>query len=138
MGLVQLARAQEMCARRTEIALAYNHAFAGVPAVQCPSSPESIEHAWHLYPLRLNEGEGPGRDEFVAELVGRGVGNSVHFIPLHLHSYYVATYGYSPDDFPIATEQFGRVVSLPIYSAMTDSDVARVIDAVTASIDHGS
>jgi dTDP-4-amino-4,6-dideoxygalactose transaminase len=70
------------------------------------------------------------RDDFIDSLTAAGIGTSVHFIPLHLHSYYKDKYGYVPEDFPVAKEQFQRVVSLPIYSAMTDGDVARVIEAV--------
>jgi dTDP-4-amino-4,6-dideoxygalactose transaminase len=70
------------------------------------------------------------RDDFIDSLTAAGIGTSVHFIPLHLHSYYKDKYGYVPEDFQVAKEQFQRVVSLPIYSAMTDGDVARVIEAV--------
>jgi dTDP-4-amino-4,6-dideoxygalactose transaminase len=132
MGLVQLARSQEMNARRTEIAWAYSQAFADMDLLQCPAtSSEFTDHAWHLYLLRLNPTNGGmNRDDFIDSLTAAGIGTSVHFIPLHLHSYYKDKYGYVPEDFPVAKEQFQRVVSLPIYSAMTDGDVARVIEAV--------
>ena len=54
----------------------------------------------------------------------------MHFIPLHLHPYYRETYGYQPDDFPIAYQEFLREISLPIYSKMSDRDVDDVIEAV--------
>jgi dTDP-4-amino-4,6-dideoxygalactose transaminase len=60
----------------------------------------------------------------------RNIGCSVHFIPLHLHPYYRETYGYQPQDFPVAYREYQRVISLPIYSKMTDEDVEDVIDAV--------
>ena len=72
-----------------------------------------------------------GRDEFIVNLKKRNVSSSVHFIPLHVHPYYQATYGYQPDDFPVAFQEFKREISLPIYSKMTDLDVQSVIDAVT-------
>lgn len=131
MGRVQLSRAEEMRTRRDQIAAAYSTAFADLRAVECPTSPASTGHAWHLYLLRINADHlALSRDNFIVRLNALGIGTSVHFIPLHLHSYYAKQYGYVADDFPIAVAEFQRVVSLPIYSAMTDSDVERVIMAV--------
>ena len=70
------------------------------------------------------------RARFVEELRRRNIGASVHFIPLHLHPYYRQTYGYRPDDFPIAFEEYQRQVSLPLYSNMVEQDVEDVIEAV--------
>ncbi|MEI8166809.1 MAG: DegT/DnrJ/EryC1/StrS family aminotransferase, partial [Chloroflexales bacterium] len=71
------------------------------------------------------------RATFINELKGRNIGVSVHFIPLHLHPYYRETYGYHPDAFPVANQQYQREISLPIYSKMSDQDVQDVIAAVT-------
>ena len=65
----------------------------------------------------------------------RNIGTSVHFIPLHIHPYYRENFGFEPNDFPVAFEQYQRLVSLPIYSRMTDEDVASVIDAVVDIIE---
>jgi dTDP-4-amino-4,6-dideoxygalactose transaminase len=54
----------------------------------------------------------------------------VHFIPLHLHPYYRDRFGHRPDDFPHATKPYRRIISLPIYPKMTQSNVEQVIDAV--------
>jgi dTDP-4-amino-4,6-dideoxygalactose transaminase len=70
----------------------------------------------------------------VDELKRRNIGASVHFIPLHIHPYYRETYGYAPEDFPVAYREFMREVSLPIYSRMTDADVADVVGAVRAIV----
>ncbi len=156
MGLAQLAKAERMAARRRAIAQAYNAAFADLPEVQTPLDPEQqrppacqrcscsptemqCSHAWHLYMLRLNSGRlAPDRAQFVTALKERGIGSSVHFIPLHLHPYYRDTYGYQPEDFPVAYQQFQREISLPIYSKMSDSDVQRVIGAVREIAGGGS
>jgi dTDP-4-amino-4,6-dideoxygalactose transaminase len=132
MGLVQLARAEAMQARRAEIAEAYNAAFAELAGLECPSVPTGTETAWHLYLLRLDDDLRLGRDGFVRRLTALGIGTSVHFIPLHLHSYYVQQYGYRAEDYPVAAAEFRRVISLPIYSAMSDADARRVIAAVKA------
>lgn len=131
MGLAQLRRADAMRERRATIARRYHEAFRDVPELQLPAERDDRGHSWHLYPLRLHLGRLQiDRAQFIAELKRRNIGASVHFIPLHLHPYYRETYGYRPEDFPVAYEQYSREVSLPIYSRMSDADVQDVIEAV--------
>jgi dTDP-4-amino-4,6-dideoxygalactose transaminase len=132
MGLAQLRKAERMWRRRREIAERYNQAFGALPELlQVPADRADCQHAWHLYILRLNlEDLSISRDRFIQELKARNIGASVHFIPLHLHPYYRETYGYQPDDFPVATREYRRAVSLPIYSRMSDADVEDVVQAV--------
>ena len=133
MGLAQLAKANRMWQRRQEIARQYNEAFSGIEAFQIPADPPGVQHAWHLYMLRLHpERLLIDRAQFITELKNRNIGSSVHFIPLHLHPYYRETYGYQPEDYPAAYNEFQREVSLPIYSKMTDADIKDVIEAVRA------
>ena len=117
--------------RRAEIANKYNQAFGELPELQIPADRLDSEHAWHLYMLRLNlDRLKIDRAQFIEELKKRNIGASVHFIPLHLHPYYRETYGYKPEDFPVAYREYLREVSLPIYSKMSDEDVCDVIAAV--------
>ena len=125
LGLTQLAKSDRFHARRRAIALAYDEGFAGIEGVHTPQVQDHEGHAWHLYILQVD-----ARDRFIEELAARGIGTSVHFIPLHHLSYYRERYRYKPTDFPQATAAFERIVSLPIYPRMGDGDVARVIDAV--------
>jgi dTDP-4-amino-4,6-dideoxygalactose transaminase len=132
IGLVQLRRAQSFQLRREFIAQQYHTAFRGHPALEIPSHrhPEDI-HAWHLYVLRLKRDRLTiDRNQFIQEMALRGVGCSVHFIPLHMQPYWRDRYGLDPAAFPVATKEFERVISLPIYPRMTDTDVKHVIDAV--------
>jgi dTDP-4-amino-4,6-dideoxygalactose transaminase len=140
MGLAQLAKAERMALRRWEIAQRYNQAFAGLPQLQIPHNRSDCQHAWHLYMLRLHlDMVGIDRAHFVEELRLRQIGASVHFIPLHLHPYYRETYGYRPEDFPVAYRQYQREISLPIFSKMSDQDAQDVIDAVLDIVaQHGS
>jgi dTDP-4-amino-4,6-dideoxygalactose transaminase len=132
IGLAQLRKVDTMRQRREEIARRYNEAFAQSPEIETPTVREHVGHAWHLYMLRLNDDSLTiGRDEFILNLKKRNISSSVHFIPLHVHPYYQATYGYQPEDLPVAFREYRREVSLPIYSKMTDFDVESVIDAVT-------
>ena len=132
MGLEQLKRADEMLARRREIARAFQAALDGNDALETLAVNGFDDHAWHLFVVRLREGVlDIDRAAFIEALRERGVGASVHFIPLHLHPYYRETYGHAPEDLPVALDCYQRSLSLPIYSVMTDHEVARVMDAVT-------
>lgn len=131
IGLCQLARLPEMQRRRCEIANAYSQAFRDVEEIELPASHHDVLHAWHLFVVRLRiDTLKIGRDEFVDRLTSSNIGTSVHFIPIHMHSYYRKKYGYHPMDFPVAYENFQRMFSLPLNPSMTDDDVADVIEAV--------
>ena len=137
LGLAQLSRLDEMWERRKQIAAMYMKAFSSFKELELPTVLEDCQHAWHLFSLRFrneffdtNEPAGSFRKQFIEEMKERNIGTSVHFIPLHIHPYYRDTYGYEAEDFPIAYGQYQRVVSLPIYSKMSDEDVHDVIDAV--------
>lgn len=132
LGRVQLRRCHAMRDRRAQIAREYTRAFEDLPAVQTPA-PERPHclHAWHLYPLRLRlDRFRIDRSAFIEELRAMGIGSSVHFIPLHLHPHYRESFGYRPEDFPVASRIYPELVSLPLYSAMTDGEVERVCEAV--------
>lgn len=131
LGLVQLGRAQEFLEKRQRIAERYDRAFRQFAAYELPPKRSDRSHAYHLYVLKLRRGEsGLGRDELIEKLGAAGVGTSVHFIPLHTHPYYRRTFGYKPEDLPVALDLYQRSVSLPIYPSMTDVDIDTVIDAV--------
>jgi len=132
LGLSQLAKCQSMWARRCELAQRYTDALGTLDAFEVPSSRTDVQHAWHLYVIRVCPGElRIHRDRVIEELKVRGIGASVHFIPLHLHPYYRDTRGYRPGDFPVAEDYFDRCISLPLYPAMKDEDQTRVIEALT-------
>jgi dTDP-4-amino-4,6-dideoxygalactose transaminase len=131
IGLAQLRRADQLMRRRSEVAQRYSNAFRGCDVFQVPYAGSGIEHPWHLYVLRLK----PdllriGRGQFVEMLRERGVGTSVHCIPLHTMHYYQRAYGYREGDFPVAEDIYSRCFSLPIYASMSDEDVAYVIETV--------
>lgn len=132
MGRVQLSRAAEMAAARERIAHRYNEGLAGLP-LTLPANPrEAGGHAWHVYAIRLTDEARVSRDQFIQQMAAAGVGCSVHFIPLHLHSYWKDSGALRPEDFPVATDAFHRAVSLPAFSAMTDQHVDRVVEVAHA------
>ena len=131
IGLWQLRKQERFHRRRVEIVEAYTQAFAAEEALEPPVRRPYVEHAWHLYVLRIRpEQLRIGRDRFIDELTARNIGTSVHFIPIHLHPYYRKKYNYVPGDFPVAVANFERLLSLPLHPGLTDQDVSEVIDAV--------
>lgn len=138
IGLVQLRRLGEMQARRRQIFEAYNAGFRALEELELPVERPGVESALHLYVVRLNlDLLTIDRARFIEELKARNIGTSVHFIPVHQHSYYRERYGYAPDAYPVAAREFERIVSLPLNPRMTDGDVADVIEAVEAVLRAG-
>ena len=131
IGLEQLKRCTHFWEIREHYAALYNEGFQDVPGIITPYVAPDVRHAWHLYIIQLDlEQLRIGRNEFIALLKQENIGTSVHFIPLHLHPYYRDTFGYRPEDLPTASAVFERIVSLPIYTQMTETDVERVIETV--------
>jgi dTDP-4-amino-4,6-dideoxygalactose transaminase/lipopolysaccharide/colanic/teichoic acid biosynthesis glycosyltransferase len=132
IGLHQLARLSSFHTRRKEIADRYNEAFSQFDTLQIPAQHANVDHAWHLYVLRLNlDLLRISRSAFINELRQRNIASSVHFIPIHLHRYYREKYGYRPADFPVAYREYERMISLPLHSKMSDQDAEDVISAVS-------
>jgi len=137
IGLVQLRKLDRMNARRAEIAAQYNEAFGKLDEVELPPNRADSKHAWHLYVLRLRlERLAIDRAEFIEQMKVRGVGCSVHFVPIPLHPYYRRTLELR-DPCERALAEYPRLVSLPIYSKMTDAEVERVIEAVRGVVEAG-
>jgi dTDP-4-amino-4,6-dideoxygalactose transaminase len=130
LGISQLRRLESFIETRRQYAQIYNEAFHGVEELELPMDSAQDRHAWHLYILRLKTGQlSIGRDEFIEELRGRGVGTSVHFIPIPLHPYFQRL-GLADRPCPRALDQYSRCISLPLYPAMTEEQVRYVADAV--------
>ncbi|NHW03465.1 DegT/DnrJ/EryC1/StrS family aminotransferase [Stutzerimonas degradans] len=137
IGIHQLKRLPAFQVRRSEMAAYYNKAFSGLPLL-LPAFPASdCEHAWHLYPVRLEPEAGVARDVFIQKMADEGIGCSVHFIPLHLQPYWRDTYALTPEMFPNAHAAYEIEVSLPLYTKMTVADQERVICAVKKVLSCG-
>ncbi|HHV42448.1 MAG TPA: DegT/DnrJ/EryC1/StrS family aminotransferase [Clostridiaceae bacterium] len=131
IGLQQLKKLDRFQQRRSEIVSRYNDAFSECPYFEIPVEQTYVKHSWHLYVLRLNlETLKINRDQFIEELKDMNIGTSVHFIPIHRHSYYRKKYGFKQEDFPVADSNFLRMLSLPLYPKMSDQDIEDVIEAV--------
>lgn len=132
IALVQLDRLDSMQQRRREIVARYSAALAPLEIFDLPVAESDVQHAWHLYPVKLRWGRlRLDRDGVIEELSRRNIGSSVHFIPVHLHKYYAEKFGYQPDDFPEAFSAYRRLISLPLSAAHSDQDITDVIDTIT-------
>ena len=135
IGRGQLARLKEINAARARLASRYSERLAKVAEVETPIARPEVEHAWHLYALRLRlERLRIDRDAFATELRQRGIGTSKHFIPIHYHAFYREGFGFHRGDFPVAEDAYERLISLPLYPRMTEADVDRVATAIEAIV----
>jgi len=131
LGLHQLARLEAITRRRTELASRYYAGLGGLPEIRLPILDARVRHAWHLFVIQLQlELLKISRAEFIEQLKAEGIGTSVHFIPLHRQPFYRDSFGFSPSDFPIADAAYERLISLPLYTRMTEQDVDDVIEAL--------
>jgi dTDP-4-amino-4,6-dideoxygalactose transaminase len=127
IGLVQLGRLPELQRRREEIARRYTEALEDVADLRLPGTRREVEHAWHLYVVRVRPQRlRINRDQLIEVLKERGIGTSVHFIPLHWHSYYQRSLGVGVQDLPVASEAAETMLSLPLFTRMSDDEVDHV------------
>jgi perosamine synthetase len=141
LGLSQLGRLEANLARRREIAGHYTHKFGELAAITLPAVRQSISPAWHLYPIRLNlESLSADRPEIFKALRAENIGVNVHYIPVHRHPYYREFFPAASraGNCPIAENAYERLISLPMFHAMTNDDVADVVRAVHKVVGHYS
>ncbi len=132
LGIQQLKRLDANLARRREIAAQYTAAFRGIPGVIAPTVRPGANPAWHLYPIRLDlEKLSADRAQVFRGLRAENIGVNVHYIPVHTHPYYRDRFGYRGGEFPVAEDAYTRLISLPMFHAMTDGDVKDVITAIS-------
>ncbi len=138
LGLTQLHKAERFWKTRERYAALYAEGFRDLPEITPLMIHDDVQHAWHLYVIQLDlDRLRISRQAFIEGLQQKQIGCSVHFIPLHLHPYYRETGHYSRADFPVASQAFDRMVSLPLYSKMSEEDVHRTIQAVRELILKG-
>jgi perosamine synthetase len=131
IGIHQLARSEQMRVDRESIARRYLDEFRDIPEIELPPDPTDRIHSWHLFPLKLRlERLSVDRNAFIVALKEAGIGCSVHWRPLHLHPYYEETFGWRPEALPVATTQWPRLVSLPIFPGMYNEEIELVIQTV--------
>ncbi|MDZ4796643.1 MAG: DegT/DnrJ/EryC1/StrS family aminotransferase [Bryobacteraceae bacterium] len=135
IGIHQLRKQERFRARREEIATLYSELLAAEPDIETPRVPDYTRHAWHLYVARVGNTKAPiDRAAVIDHLRAAGIGCSVHFIPVPAHPYYQRFAWADPALVPRAMELYPRILSLPIYPGLTDEEVIRVADGLTAAV----
>ena len=131
IGRVQLRRADELWTARTTLANYYRDALADLSGIELPSEGPNRRHSWHLFSVRLDPAVWPcDRAAVIEQLKERGIGTSVHWLPLHMQPYYRDMYHLDPATFPVAQELWPRLLTLPLFPGMTEAEVAYVADAL--------
>lgn len=139
LGIEQLKKLEANLSRRREIAARYTAAFRETHGVIPPAVRPEANPAWHLYPIRLDlEKLTADRAQIFRALRAENIGVNVHYIPVHLHPYYREQFGYAGGEFPVAEDGYARLISLPMFHAMTDQDVDDVILAVKRVVGYYS
>ena len=128
LGLSQVPRLSDNLARRRQVADRYSAELAGVAGLRVPTVADDVEHAYHLYPVRVDAGI--DREDVFRALRAEGLGVNVHYIPVHLHPYYRSRFGYQGGEFPLAERAYEQLISLPMFHGLTDHDVDDVVAAV--------
>jgi UDP-4-amino-4,6-dideoxy-N-acetyl-beta-L-altrosamine transaminase len=137
LGTSQLEKLASFRKRRREIVEIYNRSFAGDKLLKIPFEDPRVNSCFHLYVLQMDfDAIGVGRRETMELLRSRGIGTQVHYIPLHLQPYYRKHYGYGPGEYPIAESYYRRALSLPLYPALSDEQVQRVVNSIR-ELAHG-
>lgn len=129
LGISQLKKLDSFVARRRQIVGQYNKAFQELP-VELPSEPEGYYSSYHLYVIRLRKESKKTRKDLYSKLKAKGIHTQVHYLPVHTMPYYQENLGHKWGDYPVAEDHYSRVLSLPMYPAMTDDDVDYVINCM--------
>ena len=146
LGIQQLKKLDDFNSIREEYAKIYFAALKDVPELRLPQlyhdyfgglSSDGFKNSWHLFVLMLEPDRLKiDRTQFIHELKTRGIGTSVHFIPLHVQPYYSKKYGYKEGDFPAAETVFSKIISLPLYPKLTVHEIERIISTVNELVEE--
>jgi dTDP-4-amino-4,6-dideoxygalactose transaminase len=135
IGLHQLRKADRFHQQRERWAKLYTELLSDMEELILPDVQPDRIHSWHLYEIRLQVNRlRIDRAQCLAELKQRGIGTSVHWLPLHMHPYYRETYGYRPEDLPQAAALYPELISLPIYPDLGEAGVEQVCEALKSII----
>lgn len=130
IALVQLAKLPQINARRRELVARYQAALAGAPLLPLSVPDYTHLHAWHLFMVRVDETRcGMNRDTLMERLKERGIGTGLHFRAAHTQKYYRERYPRL--SLPNTEWNSVRLMTLPLFPDMKDSDVDRVVEALS-------
>jgi dTDP-4-amino-4,6-dideoxygalactose transaminase len=130
MGIHQLRKLPGFLYRRQYLAKRYFEALVNLPLILPADDVDGGSHSWHLFVIRLQNDARMNRDELIQFLSDKGIGTSVHYVPLHRQPYWRDSYQLTNDMFPETDKAYLSMVSIPLYTAMSDEQQDRVIHAL--------
>ncbi|MDR2396777.1 MAG: DegT/DnrJ/EryC1/StrS aminotransferase family protein [Puniceicoccales bacterium] len=138
MGCAQLAKADHLRERRTQAVATYKKALKEISCIDyLQNKPEHFVHAYHLFVIKLNTEQAPlSRNQLLQELKANHIVPSVHWKPLHLHSFYQKQ-GFHVSDFPNATHIFDQIISLPLFPDITEEQIYYVANTLKKLLANG-
>ncbi len=134
LGMSQLTRLKDWLARRRALAAHYDQSLADLDGVTPLTVREDVEHAYHLYVVRVERGGGGRRDAVFQAMRARGIGVNVHYIPVHLHPFYHERFGTREGQLPISEQAYGEILTLPLFPRMSEADVDEVVTVLTEAL----
>ena len=135
MGIHQLKKLPGFLERRQYLAKRYFEALSDLPLFLPADAPDSDVHSWHLFVIRLKSNARMNRDELIQFLSDKKIGTSVHYVPLHRQPYWRDRYTLGPEMFPVSDAAYASMLSIPLYTAMTDVQQDRVIEALLEALE---
>ncbi len=131
IGIAQMEYVDEMRMARQKVAEFYYEELAEMEMIDLPACKIPFEnHAWHLFPIVLNEKSPVLRNNFIEQMSEMGIGTSVHYKPMHHMTYYREEYNLKPEDFPVSEKIWKGNVSLPIYPLLSEDDLKKIVEAI--------
>ena len=126
IGLQQLPELDSFIARRTQWVEEYRNLLSGIKGISLPENPGYVHrHAWHLLTILT-----PERDTFIDKMKAHNIGIGMHYVAVHLFTFYRENYGYKQGDFPHAEKVGSQICSLPLFPHISESEVGRVVTAM--------
>lgn len=134
MGIHQLAKLPDFLERRAYLAGRYFEGLSGLPLILPAGAPDKDVHSWHLFVIRLKESSPINRDDLIQLLSDNKIGSSVHYVPLHRHPYWRDKYGLKKESFPESDKAYLSMLSIPLYTVMSDEQQDRVISVLREAL----
>ncbi|MBP2019862.1 perosamine synthetase [Symbiobacterium terraclitae] len=132
VGAVQMARLEELLAKRDRVAEAYRRRLAGIPGVAVPEAAPGAEVQWFVWVVRLDPAI--DRDRVMQALLDRGIGCRPYFSPIHLQPFYMADFGCRPGDLPVTEAVARSVLALPFHAGLTEAEIDEVAEALAEAV----
>ena len=128
LGISQLKKLDRFITLRNGIAAKYRTLLGSFSHIALPETRPDVRHAWHIYTILLDHSV--DRQEFFMFMKEGGIGVNVHYIPVYHHSYYRRNFPFRPEDYPVTEDVFSRIVTIPLFPAMTDDQVSAVVNRI--------